>query len=297
MSSCKKDEISSEIEKPVEKPNYVQELPLNVKSTSPSLLANSITVENGLLVFENYEHLELVVEGLINLQENHLSSFNEAYPDLNNEQLDLKEEEIGFETYAPLIEFETLLNFNSRRAHIESNIIQWLDQLEINLEDNPNRADTFSPEFRTIMNLNGKVKIGTEIVDLLETRSSNSCWFYNKKYYDQNVNNNNNKFEVFLEHDSWPWLLKVHGEVTYFKRKNNGRWKRSRAELSINVAGRANDEECRFKFPYFKKDRKKRKSLDVRVHYWGPPNWMKGEDNRVTSNYIVNGLSGFIVLN
>ncbi len=264
------------------------------------MLTNGIEVENGMLSFANYAHFRTVLEGLIDAQEQHLTNFENSYPDLSNEELDTKEEEIDFVYFKPLIKFEKALDFNSRRSKIEDDIIVWLDNEILDFETYPGAEDGHSPEFRTLMNNQGKVLIGGEEENLLLQRRPNDCWHFNKKVDDEEYDMEKElMYEVLLEQDSWPWLHKLHAEVTHFRRKNNGKWKRSRANLSINVTENVYDEECRAapESVPFKSKRKRRKSLDVRTHIWGPSSWLTGKDNEVTSNFSVNGNSRFIVLN
>lgn len=212
---------------------------------------------------------------------------------------------MGFVYYQPLIDFENALNFESLRAKVESKIIAWLDNDELDFENSPNRLAGHSVEVRTVLNENYLVKVNGQVFDLtplnqlkgesiVETRGA--CWSFRKKWDDEEYSNDR-RWEVFLEYDSWPFVMKAHAEITHFERNRRGKWRRSRADLFVDVAGRTYDENCVIMAPvsYYKSDRKRRKSLDVRKHIYSGRQ-IKAVNNQVTSNFEVNGNSSFIVL-
>ncbi len=279
----------------------------NQSSNLVSSRLAGVTNQDGILRFEDWIHFEDVVERLKAAQENHLYSFEEIYQGLTNEELDAKEEEIGFIYYQPLINFEDELNFSSLRAKVELEILDWLDNSNLDMSASPNRRHSHSVEVRTLLNEEYEVKIGNEVISLFPldnydkentpSKMMDDCFRWKKRFFDDQYNSGNNKYEAFLEHDSWPFVLKAHAEITNFKRKSNGKWKRARADLYVDVEGRIYDSECRYEgLNYFKKDSKKRKSLDVRIHQWSGQH-LKGKENKVLSNYEVGDISGVLILN
>lgn len=298
--SCEND-IDKITPAETEKTDAANSQELETRSSNTTL---GVINENGILKFRDYDHFQSVLESLIDAQENHLLSFENTYPNLSNQELDEKEEEIGFVYFKPLINYEQSLNFSSQRAKIEAEIVSWLDNEELDMSKSPKRKSRHSVEFNSLINENGQVKIGSQIIDIAPNKlidiASNKigedCWAFEKQKYDEEYVTDK-KYEALLEYDSWPFVMKAHAEITHFKRKNNGGWKRSRANLKINVSGKTYDENCgaQTPFKYWKDDSKKRKSLDVRVHIFSG-RVLKAKDNEVISNYEVNGHVGSLVL-
>ncbi len=148
-------------------------------------LTDDLRIENGMLVFQDFKHFENVVEGLFLLQEQHEDDFLSTYEHLSNKELDIKAEEIEYEDYQPLVSFEKELGFRSRRAFIEEKIQNWLDNEELDFENNPDNLDSHSPVFRTVLNVSGNVKIGDEEIELIERWPfKKKCFRHGKEKWD-----------------------------------------------------------------------------------------------------------------
>lgn len=137
------------------------------RNSTQTNLHNGISVVNGMLHFQDMGHVQSVMESLYQNYVIHDDNFLSSYPDLTSDELEAKEEEIGFRDYKTYEDFEEDLNFNSLRSHIEKQNEIYLDLDDDRLDD-PDDHFIILDEERAILNLNAEVMIGKSIFKMFD---------------------------------------------------------------------------------------------------------------------------------
>lgn len=266
LFSCAKEDVSS-VDKDVS---------ISTKNSEFPASAADVTLENGMLVFQDYAHLETVVEGLYAELEQHEDDFNEQYGHLTFEEMDNIEEETGWDVDQPLIDFENNLDFKSRRAMIREMEEAWLAQSDIDVDfaNNPNNLDFHSPEMRAVLNKKGEVKVGDEVWDAIpKGGGGEGCWLARNEFDSDEYRNETRRWEIKTEADSWPHLVKLHCRTCNFKKRSNGSWRKSRTNMTAQVNGRGRLwDNCNSTTVVLGNTKsRKTKCLHVRARVWAPP--------------------------
>jgi len=121
-----------------------------------------------LLVFEDMEHFKATLAELERQVEELDSAFLEYYPDLDGDSLITIEEEIGFNEEDPLYNFGEKLHFHTLHADIATAEEEWLDNEELDEENDPDDYFVFDESVRTLLNADNEVQIGNSIYKLVE---------------------------------------------------------------------------------------------------------------------------------
>ncbi len=96
------------------------------------------------------------------------NAFVETYKDLDEEAINEKEEEIGFNEDRPLYDFANKLGFKSLFEKIDTEEEEWLNQEEPDWDNDPDNHFVDIEEVRTLLNVDGEVQIGDFIYKLTE---------------------------------------------------------------------------------------------------------------------------------
>ncbi len=96
------------------------------------------------------------------------NAFVEFYKDLDNEAINEKEEEIGFDEQRPLYDFANNLAFKSLFEKIAIEEELWLNQEEPDWNNDPDNHFVDLEELRSLLNVDGEVQIGNFIYKLTE---------------------------------------------------------------------------------------------------------------------------------
>jgi len=250
--SCGKDNVTPEINNTItEKRNGIERL------------AEGIDVRDGMLSFESQEQFETVAIELARLTEEHDDAFVDANDELTLDELDELEERIGHNDVQPLVDFERILAFESRRTVVAAQTERWLANEELDFANNPEAIDPNSAVVRTLLNPDGMVLIRGERVDLNLKAAGDDCW---KLGIESDYG--------FYNGGSRAWAMIVLAQGTFvngkshctgcnYKKKSNGNWKKKRAKMSVNTGGILRDRHCREKDTMAKGKTKKRKCLGV----------------------------------
>jgi hypothetical protein len=158
--SCKKEQLTQSVSSD-KQITHVQ------KSGNASSLTDGITVEDGLLRFQNENHIKQTIDGLYQLYLEHEEAFLAAHPNVHGDDLILVEEETGFNDYAPYEEFESALSFNSLRSKINQEAIAYYAS-EVDDDNNPDNHFILEDAVRTVLNKFEEVKIGDAIYKFYE---------------------------------------------------------------------------------------------------------------------------------
>lgn len=292
-----------------------------LESNSPLLQQRShqlptITKINGILAFEDSVD---VMEAVLYLEEKweyHNDTFSNNYPELTIDQLDSLDEALSFNEDLPLIQFESLMSFNSLRDSLETETDAWLDNTELVDSTNPDNHHIADPFLQTLLTPFCEIIIDSSIFTLhqdgsytevyslnfdvqdsvkqgifdpeqspngrLEKRDNNSspppydCCkrLFDDKGYEKNYNGNR-RIKGLLDLRRFPWTSSIVARTISYKKKSNGKWRRSRSHISAEVSGEAvwdlvTDYSCVGEPDAFHKDSgtKKRKRVVARYHPW-----------------------------
>lgn len=126
-------------------------------------LAQSVHKEDGMLKFQSEEHFLYVQEQLRQTQEKWDDAFVSAFSHLNDEELNDMEELLEFNSNLPFELFEKTLGFSSLRKKIEGEIILWLENDNLDWDNNPDNHWVSRLETRTLLNEQGEVMVGKSI--------------------------------------------------------------------------------------------------------------------------------------
>lgn len=128
----------------------------------------SITLSDGRLKFESWEHFAAEVESLESEVDQRETEFNAQFESQSTfTDIDLFEESSGYDDFLPLKDLENELGFSSKRIEIEALHDIWLDSPEQDFENHPYKIDGLTPALRTLVNANYEVEIEDEVVSLV----------------------------------------------------------------------------------------------------------------------------------
>ena len=291
FSACKKE--NSEI------------APANNKNSGIKLvnLETEAKTNITMLEFSTKELFDQTVSTLEAQIESHEDAFVQQYSALDDDALNAKEEEIGFNDLQPLLDFENLYSFtNSMRIEYVAAEEIWLDNDVLSTFTDPDNIYGFDIIEMTLLNREGEVKIGNSILKLtdegfafildgsvstliriregdisalyednVETNidpSKGSCSGW-KKNDDQHNYETNRKVKRHVHFHSYPWKLVSQTKLKSYKKKN-GRWKKYRRTLGVNNQMFYYDKNCNYKGGAYETWKiKRRKSIYVYNKYTG----------------------------
>lgn len=299
--SCEQTFTDSIIEKELKDVN--SSLDKNNSTSVCNELFNEILVEDGKLKFTDLNHYKEVLECLESQVETHNDAFETENSAMTPEQMDDYAEQIGFNEWQPLLDFESNFNFLSRRELVATNIQIWLDNPVLDFENDPDLVDGgINPILRTLLNTNGDVVIGGTTYNFFRNPPLNhECFKVGYKSDKAQYNNGQNQFKMILYANSLnPIVWSVQTSVTNYKKKSNGNWALARTRLFIQVGGSVRDTSCNFpqSFGNFK-PAKTRSSYSTTYSFWASPVYVKFKKNEVWGFATVTNsqIPGTIVLN
>lgn len=266
-------------------------------------LFNRISVSGDKLHFNNLRDFQATLACLENQVDAHNDAFETQNANLTDDEIDALEEKIGFDDWKPLVDFENRFRFASRRAYIESQIVNWLNNPTFDEKTDPDEQDGLSEELRTLLNVKGEVLIGEEVYNFLNggsgVQNRDDCfrikWKSNYFPYD----GGNKRFKVKASAYSYPWKKKIKSKVVNYKKKGSG-WKRARTRIFVQVGGFVRDADCNFPLQDGAfKGPKRRKTLKTKSVYWMPVSWVKFKKNEIGGFGTVTDaqIAGSVVLN
>lgn len=239
------------------------------------------------LKFNNTTDVATVINQLNADYETYNTNYENQYPTLTAEQLDDMDEQNGFDEFKPYKDFEKLFTgFNSKRAELEALEINWLNNDFSGT--NPDDHDfTFDDGENTIFSNGGSFQVGSDVYELnsnglyingviqasMENKKSpikenensiySSAVFYSTSLKQTDApgckTNKNDKgefivgtekFRLKVAINSFGFYSSAKGKVIHFKRKNNGNWKRVRAEMAVAVGGTIYSNSCNESFQF-----------------------------------------------
>jgi len=304
LASCERTDILDTPKKTSNELNTWQEENDKHIPNVEQLLGN-IKVVEGKLAFLDENHFMNVMKHLEQAVELHNEKFESENPNLSPEELDEREDQIGFNPVQPLLDFEQRFNFSSRREFIEEKIVKWLDNEILDDENDPDDLDMLEEEERTLLNARGEVIIQGTLRNLIEETQdeesrSGSCYrvkAQSQYYYYGESGNRRFKMKVSARKVPVVSYASIKTKVIHYKKRGN-RWKRRRAQIEVRIQGEFHDINCSYQRSGANsrgpKNRRRLFTLYVHnttlfVHRF--------QNGKVRGTAIVNGVTRSITLN
>lgn len=266
-------------------------------------LFNRISVAGDKLRFNNLRDFQATLACLESQVDAHNDAFEAQNAHLTDDEIDALEEKIGFDDWKPLVDFENRFRFASRRAHIENQIVSWLNNSTFNEKTDPDEQDGLSEELRTLLSVKGEVLIGEEVYNFLDggigVQTRDDCFRIKWKSSYFQYDGGNKRFKVKAAAYSYPWKKKIKSKVVNYKKKGSG-WKRARTRIFVQVGGFVRDADCNFPLQDGAfKGPKRRKTLKTKSVFWMPVSWVKFKKNEIGGFGTVTDaqIAGSVVLN
>lgn len=138
------------------------------RTEQPTNTNVKLSTSKTMLEFSNPQEYDETIELLVQKMDKWNDEFVDKYSSLSDEELNQKEEELGFNDQQPLIDFENSKGFSSMRQAFFLEEEEWLNHEELDPTTDPSNKYTFSEEEMALLNKNGEVKIGKSILKLTE---------------------------------------------------------------------------------------------------------------------------------
>jgi hypothetical protein len=319
FTACHREDLSKTAPEPSKGKNE------NEKSGSPYDL---ITIQNGLLKFQNEMHYKQVLDQLEADYEAWNDKFEQEWASLDADALDDKTVALGFDEDKPLKDFEARFQLNSLRKRIEAEEAAWLNQSELNPTTDPEDRYTVDDEFeQTISNNTQEWMIGNQIYKgvgadklyiikdgsftklqqirdgqvLAATDTSiveyqwtapwaSVCrsWARSVDWHDYEPNKRRYKM-ITTQKYYYGTGSYSRGKMKHYK-KINGKWKKRRGSLKVIVYGTVRSSDCSISSPLESDLKsKKRRRLSVREYHSGVLVRIQNRD--VYSNHSADGFT------
>lgn len=233
-----------------------------------------------LLEFSSIEHYEATITSLETQMEQHEDAFLAAWSSLSDDDLNAKEDEIGFVDHQPLIDFENEYNIPStlRQVFVAAEQ-QWLNNADLVVENSPSLTYPFGMAELTLLNTDGMVKIGDNIIQLTKRgfvqianldiatviRIKNGdmsalqepsvttsiedgggkgeCTNWKGKDYPHEYVSGSRKVIKHVHFHSYPWKGVGSAEITSYKKQGSS-WKKYKMDLGVAVQTDFRDNNC-----------------------------------------------------
>jgi hypothetical protein len=130
----------------------------------------SISTYQGRLRFTSHQDVINTIQDLETQYKLWNNSFNEYYGELPLEELDSIDEEIQFADELAAQTFESNLNFSSLRDIVEQQVSVWLENDELDEENDPDDHFIVEDELRTVLNPNSEIIVGDTVYKLYSDR-------------------------------------------------------------------------------------------------------------------------------
>lgn len=261
-----------------------------------------ISVVNGMLAFNSLADVEKAMDYLEYKYEQYDDAFLAQNPGLTDDQYDALEESIGYNDDLPYIDFENQYGLSSKRAQISGAEDNWLEINGDDTTQDPDSGFVPDDEFRTIVNRYGELRVGStyyvfnddgtyyeggaqfysEIVALRTIKQNDPLPLHIIKHENSTVlaipppncksgkksggyqRNGNWRFKHVTSIWNFPWGGRIIGKTKSHKKNSNGKWKKRRTTIGVQVMGDIVNANCEgaayLEGPYKEKKRRKLKS-------------------------------------
>ncbi len=288
-----------------------------------------------LLEFSSIEHYEATITSLETQMEQHEDAFLAAWSSLSDDDLNAKEAEVGFVDHQPLIDFESAYNIPSTlRQVFVSAEQQWLNNNDLILENSPSLTYPFGMAELTLLNTDGMVKIGDNIIQLTkkgfvqianldiatvirikngdmsalqepsvttniedEGGKSGDCSNWKAKEDFKYYDNNNKRVKRHVHFHSYPWKGVSKADITSYK-KSGSNWVKYKTNLGVANQSYFRNVNCNSGPQGWSGwKRKKAKSISKSVSIWGAfPQYRAENGVSVIGYFEYPGNNNYLVL-
>lgn len=134
--------------------------------TSDDNIFDQIEFDGEMFVFDSWEEFSAVEAYLADLVDEHNETFGEVHNDLSDEAYNTLVDELGFDEFQPLTDFEEQFGIQSKRQQINEQVNGWLaiSGEELDMATYPDHFPILSQEARSLINQNSAVKIADVII-------------------------------------------------------------------------------------------------------------------------------------
>lgn len=269
-----------------------------------------------LLEFSSIEHYEATITMLETQMEQHEDAFLAAWSSLSDDALNAKEDEIGFVDHQPLIDFENEYNIPStlRQVFVAAEQ-QWLNNVDLVVENSPSLTYPFGMAELTLLNTDGMVKIGDNIIQLTKRgfvqianldiatvirikngdmsalqepsvttsiedgEGKGECTNWKGKDYPHEYVYGSRKVIKHVHFHSYPWKGVGSAEITSYKKQGSS-WKKYKMDLGVAVQTDFRDKNCSNTLMMWSGWKyKKAKSIEKNNASWGAFPQYRAEKN------------------
>lgn len=213
-----------------------------IKQKTLNIDFSAISVENGMLCFNSWEHYQTVLEALADACTEYANSY---FTDLENELgnvttvsieiLNDTAEARGFSQFAPLHAFCDSFAFNSLYEVLEAEELQWMDIENADIETNPFYNTYFDRYQSALHNMDGDVKIAGEIFNPSDAIRKDPCILKGYVPYTGYFIYNGNQKQLACKLSGADF--QCHATTTFYKTKSNGKRKLFFDELYTGISG------------------------------------------------------------
>jgi len=219
------------------------------ESQSCDDLLSEVELVDGMLRFNDFEHFQSVQQCLEDALEAHNQAFEDQYGYLPDNELNDLIEEIGFDEFQPLSQFEQSKSFYSLRNMINAQVVEWLNHPELDFDNDPNDQANVSAVVQSLLNTQGKIMIDGKVYDINDESNEtgtpeNTCVSIAKT--EQEYTHNDHKFKLTLRlRFPWQRYASVQTDIHSYQRKASGNnWRLFRTQLNVGVGGDVRDVLC-----------------------------------------------------
>jgi len=245
-------------------------------------LSNGSKTTYTMLEFGSINIYETTFAGLKADMDNYWDAFITENERLNEDELNAKADSIGFNEQQPLIDFENNLNFtNSMRFVFTEHENAWLYNDSLDPATNPSNTYVFSHEEMAMLNNNGEVKIGDSILILSkkgfilikdgslttlgaiengdssvlddrnvitnvnEENDKGACTSWKGRNSDPVIYASDKRVIKHVHFHSYPWKGVSSAEITSYKKKSSGGWKKWAMYMGVINQSYFRDSDCK----------------------------------------------------
>jgi hypothetical protein len=283
--------------------------------------ASLVCEQNGVLVFPSLEAFQKVVEDI--------DQKHEQWP-ANGESEEAE--------YKVSPRFEAMFSYSSLRKQIHNERELWLNNDELDINNDPSDKWTEGIGLRTVLNSNGAVKIGNiiyvcrafgetfeisdgdfttmnsiiggQITGLPNTilhkadgseidasngnilKAADDCFAWKSASGESNYSGGNRKLKGKVWVHNLPFYANIGSESEHFKKKNNGGWKKEKANtITTQSGGTLYDRNCRTSGNIsIGQTKNNKKQVSSSVTYWNQKTQSK-QGQYVSYHYSKEGSS------
>lgn len=198
---------------------------------------------------------------LDNEYENYNASFFDSRDNMTDDEINDYADQIGFDEFKPLRDFENYFGFSSLRQSIEIQTNNWMDNIETDACSSPmNTASIDDETEQTLFNISNQVKIAgvtytinssssasCPINDVCSPTTPSSCVFKHKTTKEKPFSDNKLIWEKLKldgegtpiggDHSQFILRPQVKAKIIFYKIKNNGGRRRYATRLSVRIYG------------------------------------------------------------